>query len=894
MKKSGCIFKVLIIAFLVVFTVLALLFTLYMFDKADVKDFLTDDFLLYLNVKSLKDVYDRLIDLKAAEVILSTDQFDSLYKNLLAFKSSELVRNKFVSNLLNIEADMALYLQNSNQFLPVFIFDMKIKSLITRFLPMSLNFFQSDSIKINKIKEKKYVIYEIVVQNSGNFYFGFFKNLVFFSNQKQSLVKIFSNYFEKKANIKDLNLKRLDQTLPKKGFARAYFSSDQINKLCEFNYPDIYNILKDFLFEKMGILSFDVSNDFLYFGSNTPFTTNNDQLKKFLDYTPLNLQVTKYLPQNTNIYFSTNFKSFKEFYTLFHSYQKQDFKDQVDKINRLSKNLFNLNIDDLLFSWTGRELGFLTTDVSQDVIVYVKFKDRKKFDFVLNRLASSIIFDKSEDLLFDNVRLNKLTNPKIIRMIFESMIKGFDSPYYLIIDDFIFFSLNPENLSSLYKKYELKETLTFDPEYKKVTQDIAKRANIFLYYNITHSTPLLLNTNNIFNKILNLYERGVLTVNLNKDQFKINLSSFGENKLKTKLFPGFPKNIKNGIASDILCENITGSPVNELIYLTQNNNLVVADINNRLLSGFPIPMDKKSHVIIETGNKKTYYLTLVTPEGEFHKYDLKTNTVYPYPVLYKELKGSFPPVYSHDQYIVFSRSERKLYFINAADAKKTEYPYNFKTPLLRSPEIKYNYFAFYPKSFSGEVYLCDSEGTVQAGWPQLSGGISFSKPYMERLDANEIHVVFLTQAGRLSVWNKKGEYLPQFPLKLDGVFFADPVIGELDRNKKNKEIAVISKEGFVSVISITGAKLVSRQIENISGKDFKLMLFDVDNDGTEEIFIYGGSNYITALDQGLDLLPGFPVKGTKQPQFCDLNFDGVYEMVTAGIDNKIYTYSIYK
>ena len=70
------------------------------------------------------------------------------------------------------------------------------------------------------------------------------------------------------------------------------------------------------------------------------------------------------------------------------------------------------------------------------------------------------------------------------------------------------------------------------------------------------------------------------------------------------------------------------------------------------------------------------------------------------------------------------------------------------------------------------------------------------------------------------------------------------------------------------------------------------MVYDFDKDGVEEIFIYGANNLVTGLGRNLELLPGFPLRGSKRPAFADLNYDRKIELITGSYDGNVYAYTI--
>jgi WD40 repeat protein len=231
--------------------------------------------------------------------------------------------------------------------------------------------------------------------------------------------------------------------------------------------------------------------------------------------------------------------------------------------------------------------------------------------------------------------------------------------------------------------------------------------------------------------------------------------------------------------------------------------------------------------------------------------------------------------------------------MNIADNKENEFKFEFKSPLLSPPKIFNDFFVFYPKSFGGTIYLTDNEGKIRSGWENNdAGGIGYGTPAVSDINDDGLEeIIFISQSGNLNIWSVEGKMLDKFPLKLENVFYVQPETGALGLNGK-KTIVCLGKDGTLYLLSPDGHMELEKRIKDADSKDRKLMLFDVNKDGLEEIIIYGATNNLMCLDNKGNQLPGFPVKGSFKPDFSDFDSDGNYEMVTASYDNNIYVYSI--
>jgi hypothetical protein len=149
-------------------------------------------------------------------------------------------------------------------------------------------------------------------------------------------------------------------------------------------------------------------------------------------------------------------------------------------------------------------------------------------------------------------------------------------------------------------------------------------------------------------------------------------------------------------------------------------------------------------------------------------------------------------------------------------------------------------------------------------------------------------VTFLTQAGSLHAWDLSGKPVPPFPITLPGVFYATPGTMSVDGRPV---LVILAQDGVLRQVGLDGTVLRQTSVPDLDGKDARILIADLDGDGREEILLYGSGAFIAGYDAAFRPLPGFPVKGVSRPQLVDLDRDGRLDLLTAGLDGKIYAYA---
>jgi len=198
---------------------------------------------------------------------------------------------------------------------------------------------------------------------------------------------------------------------------------------------------------------------------------------------------------------------------------------------------------------------------------------------------------------------------------------------------------------------------------------------------------------------------------------------------------------------------------------------------------------------------------------------------------------------------------------------------------VTSPLAHWNgILAAYPKSFEGQLWVLDSNGSALPGWPAALSGIGYGSPVLAPIGGS-CRAAFLTQAGEFSVWNDRGEMVPGFPVSLEGVFYGTPLFA-------GGFFWTASESGSLYRVGMDG-KTGRVDSRGLGGRKPILAAQDIDRDGEPEIFVSGEGNALYGFTSDMEPLRGFPVPGTGRPAFADLNGDGLPELLSTGVDGTI-------
>jgi hypothetical protein len=890
MKK---IVSFLIRFFLVIILIIAVAFAgliaYYFITKKSASDFLPGAFTAYVKVSSIKDLYDKALDLKAADIVFAEiPELAPIHKAITGFKSEGIARSFYFKKLLDVEMNACIDDDQS----PLLIFDPGLLSLPIRLFPIVNVFVKIEGLDIDIIQKGKIAIYVVKVGPKDKIYFSINDNLILVSTREEPIEASYLLNKEGTTLSKNKDAMALAGRVQKNKLVYTIVNTSALVKSMTSGNETLKSIVKEFSFNGYSALAFDISNTELSIEALTSVTSTNPAISSFMTYSPPGQRSLTMLPDSMSVYSSVSPGSFKDLVRIVSSIKERDPEKLTKQIDDACRFLFNKSADDLLYSWIGSEAGVVTLAGSGAPIAYIKIKDRARLDEALQTISGSALLDEDSSLVLDGVRLTKIVLPDFIKALASLFVKGIDTPYYLIMGDVIYFCMEAKNLSLINVSYRSNKTIVKDEAFKLITREIPLNAHVSLYYNMETGVPDFLPPNNLVTKLLASYKQGIISVFLRNGEVKIEVASAGSTGAGIAACPGFPKVLPGGIASDVLVSDMKGSRLPELVYVSKDKKLVIYDPTDG--SSLSTEAEEDSSIIAarsaRTGKDE---VTLFESSGILARFDGEAKPIAPFPIT-TSARGSFPPIEEKGDIVLFSQDEKALIFISQ-DGTISRLGFKFEQPLLSPPAFGSGIIAFYPKSFSGTVYCTDRSGEILPGWPEDGKGISLASPLVFETGGSGEAVAFLTQAGILSMWKANGEALSGFPIELEGTFAANTEsiqarIASGYRGSEPNGVVCLNTDGVLYVIDMSGLVLARKKVEGVGGKNARFVLYDYNRDGIDEIFIYGSSNYITALGRGLALIPGFPVKGSKKCAFADINADGKKELITGSFDGNVYAY----
>ena len=835
--------------------------------RASALKMLPKGFTAYIRMDSAWKALNPLLDLRAAEVLFSSQEFSSFRSPFMQLRSSPLRKNKAAALIASRRADIALYAKDNGSQDFLLLVDLSFVSSLSRPAFLYAPFLKIKNLTF--IKEESCFEYDTGAQK---IFIRPYRNLVIASSSKDLLQ---SSLTGKNADSYSMEEKKL---LTQKSAEPVKVTVDARSLLSSFmNGEETLSCLPSYFSnDTLSVLSFGITDSKITVNARLPVNIGeeNESLSAVLKKSSGVPAILTKMSGAVQYYSIVNAGTLEELKNLVFSLLPKDAGAELlwAKGNAASKTLFSLSLEDLLFSWTGTEFAVMGIEGHSDPVFAVHIRDEKQRQFVFEKLVSSIVLNDDTSLILDGVRIPRLEIPQFLQNVLSLMGAALPSPYYVVNGSYIYFSQSAEALSIAYTAEKSGRRIVKNAGWSAVSEGLNPQCALSLFYDLEHSVPFFLRGADTPAKILKLYGLGRCDIAVKDSLLTFRLSAAAGHSGDMRSIPGFPRQL-TGKTDGILYAQ-SGKKA-ETVFWTEDGRR----IQSLELNGMTVQSADLSDACFIVGTEKPVkdggVLWAVTADGAVYLYNRALEPIKNFPVLTGE-QPSAPPAAAENA-AVFPTKSGKLCFVRT-DGTVTAADIPEGAVIKAAPALFENRAAVYAKGFEGSIYLFE-DGVCQESALRVSG-IGFGSPALLK-DAGSLYTAFLTQAGSLYIW-KDGELLDGFPKKLDGIFysnlragkkafFAVSAAGELfcikpDGTSFSVKIPHVSaKTGFVTV--------------NVSGKD-------------ERIYVSSDGNVLYGFTAGLEILPSFPVPGSGRPVFADVNADGKADCLTLSIDGKLNAWNV--
>lgn len=859
--------------------IIAIWCTFSALDKKKSLGMIPQGYAAYLHTDSLYDCVRPLLDLRAAEIFLSDDSMSDIRGIFMMLRESEWRDNFIVKNLVSRKIDAAVYSSDGTLNTFVAAIDLGVLSSATRLSSLVLPKLPVEGLSYISAGGNTYFEYK---NGTSIFYAKAYRNLLIASNNYDYFIQAIkgnndSDYTEEQLKI--INKKTEDPfklIIDAKGLITNFTKDNPfLEKLSSVISGDDLSILSFGINDREINLNVDLA-------TTVPDSVLNDETKA---------NAVKLITSNSTVpEIVSKMSSAIQYYTILNAGTLEELKNtfvplmpekNIDKLwnlgNSFCKPLFNVSLDDLLFSWTGKELAMLGIEGLNDPVFAIEITNEAKRKEVFDSVFSSFLLNENKSLILNGVRIPRLELPGFLQGLLNSFKIELPKPYYLVYNNYMYFSQSAESISTIYQTFSGGTNISFNPNYKNVSGSKQNEASISLFYDLERSRPFFITSNSALSNILELYTIGKADISIENGLIKFKLKATSKNAGSLKNIPGFPVKLAESHSNIV-----TSCPVSKptTIFWIENGQTIKAmDIKKTKTYSYELP---KNAIIKAVSSKQREQLAALTEENEFYLFNEKLELESGYPVKFKGTQiddaflsatTSYIPL---DDGMFWKINGRKTVFLNF-DLDK------FEDENLCS-YYDGNCGVIYERGFLGKMYVLIDEKCINIDDPVILDKIGNGHPAIFKIDSNKYCAAFISLSGKLNIYSIENKNISMTQsVQLDGVYY-------MNVKAYNGFFYAVSSTGLVSKINSQTGEVTSVQIDNVSIKEGILNIQVYNNSPFITVSIDG--NLIYAFNENLELISGFPVAGTGIPAFADVNGDNYPDCFALTIDNKLNAWNL--
>ena len=375
-------------------------------DKQSSLSMLPVGYSTYLRTDSAWDAIDPMIDLQAADILLSSPDFSQFREPFMALRGSTLRTNKIFTTLLSRRVDAALYSdQNSNQSFCAII-DLGFLSALSRpskfYIQFVIDKFKVENLSVVKSSIDKNYHYEFK-NGTSIYYIKPVKNLVLISSSKelfeQGLTASNDKYYTQDEKSMLMSKPVLPIKLVVDARQLALSLTEQIS---------IFNKIASMLSrESLSVISFGITDSKININADFPL-----ELSEELENKPGFSGVSKILSKNsTTPQLLSQLTETVQYYTIIKAGNINELKSAVFPLmpstmnlnslwamgNTLCSAIFSATLEDIIFSWTGDEFAVLGIEGLNDPVFVMQVSDEKQRKQIFDKIISILSAPKHTD-----------------------------------------------------------------------------------------------------------------------------------------------------------------------------------------------------------------------------------------------------------------------------------------------------------------------------------------------------------------------------------------------------------------------------------------------------------------------------------------------------------------
>jgi len=872
-KKAGKFLKVILTIFCVLFAVSFIWVVFSLIGRVDAGAVIPASDVLRISISNPLRVIDGIMAHEAMHDISAVPALAEAAPVFNLLNESHFLKNRFLRFAMRGKLELALL--SSNRGRPVFAaaYDLRFLSPIMRLLPAVSGFVNIPGLYYVQAGKNSRFEYRT---NDMTLFIGRHRNLLFVSNSSE----IYESRLEGSAKVFN-NIK------PSAYDAVFLISNEYIYDLFSEQDQKIAATLDNIEFDSMVEAGLLISSRKLEFSFTAPLSSGKASLSRLLEQRSHAPYMAEHIPDSAQYATILSAGTLEELYQAAVVFSGTELEDILKQADASSRAVLGLTINDLLFSWSGKEFAVFGLEGRPHPVFAIQVADEQKRQEVFDKAFKSIFINEDVRLNLDGVRMPRIATPEFLQSLLRKWNVFLPSPYYTVYRNTVLISESADTLLAALRAMQRNEVLLKTAAWRGIAGGKPAVSAFSLYYSLDLSMPFFLRKNTALSAFLSLYKQGLVRLSFDKGLANLSMSLIPGPGSGVTLVNGYPLDIGGKPSNQVFG---AGSGANRRIFFTSGSSAFSVDPADNSI--YELDGQGTQWIVPAegTGKKDDVNAWVVSERGRVTLVNGNMESVQGFPVI-TGLRLSAPPQ-AFGSKVYLCDEDGKIHTVDENGVQNTwgtSFNAAIRSPpsflSLSAKNVTRNYAAVYPKSFFGEIWLLDADGKAFPNWPvpiSLDGvsGIGFGSPALF-VHNNRVYSAFICQTGELALYDENAVLVPPFPLYLNGIFYLQPVFD-------GEYLWLISSEGTLFRVGMDGELLY----QNISGfsvmREGCISIFDCDGDKIPEIFITGEGNALYAFTRGFRSLEGFPLPVWGRPYFTGAQGNNKPEISGMGMDRRLY------
>lgn len=636
-------------------------------------------------------------------------------------------------------------------------------------------------------------------------------------------------------------------------------------------------------FPSLSVVDLSLGNDRIALSVDVPATSRDKRLGALLERASRTPSILSRLPESVVYYSLLSAGSPEELWNAVGPTLGPDAEAAYQSADKAARLALGADIQSLLFSWMGPELGVFGSALGPDPVFFVSIADEKTRKDVFEKAFGSMVIDRDVSAVVGDTRVPRITFPPFMRTFLAALGVRLVQPYYLVDDGFLYISANAQTLVACARESREGAVLVKTDAWKKSAFGVSPESSASLYYSADRSLPFFMRGKSGLASALRLYGRGVAAIRLAKGGLRLELSAVASSSDGLSMLPGYPVAAGGRMRGDpVVGRSPSGAP---MAWWASGSSIIGLDLASGART--EAALDGPGWVALDGSGGPITAVWAVSDRGTIYRMDTALRPLEGFPVVTGQAVSG-PPGCIGRALVVPVSSGPSLMLVGSDGSSRfsSTLGARVRSAVATGGTAGRQFIAALPRSFESELYLFDSDGVLMPGWPVSLSGIASAAPSLIEPAGGPALVASLTESGQLAVHTTEAAPVDGFPVPLQGTFDAAPAWAPGWRS-----IFVLSAEGTLWKIGLDGTTLGKAVVRQGTARGLALLAYDANRDGREELYVSGGGDALFACDGVLAPLPGYPVSGSGTPAFIDIDGDGALDLVVRGSDDTLRAYA---